>query len=731
MQHYGNNEQCRYQRVKMVGMVSAKGEDIVPVFLKRNRALFYLATVLLLGMVLSLTAVAEVPYDSYTYWRSDDGSRKLVSNRPMYEPLLAIDASAFGEEDFDNLSDVAVDADGTVYLLDAGKGVLYLLDSQYQPIGTIAQAVIDGGAADFSGAKGVFAVDKDHIYIADTDNGRVLLMDQQGTVSRVLTLPDSELILDDFAFRPSKVTADANGYTYVLSDGSYYGALIYDPDGSFDGFYGANKVYGPTIGFLDRLYDRLFSNNEKRSGQMLKLPYQFTDLAVDKEGYIYTITGRTSSTIQYGQIKRLNAAGTDILVNSGINFADEELLTLLNEPQAQDLLSLAVDDNGFIYALDSVFGRVFVYDVESNLLTAFGGGLSEGEQLGTFKQAVAVAATRRDVLVVDSAKKNLTVFRANAYGQAVKDCQLLTLGGHYEEAEPGWQAILQQDRANQLAYQALAQAAILKGDYDTAMDYARIAENRELYSQAYQYVRNTVIRKNFVWIFPALIMVVLLVAAWLIYTTRRKLVLIRNATLRELVSTSIHPFQIFGNMKEKRRSGSPLVCAVLIVLFYITSILGDTASGFLFSNYDAATFNSFFVLLRTFGLILLWGIANWLIASLFEGKGTLADVMTVTCYSLLPLILTQLIALPLSHVLLLEEGTFLHLLQTLGVLYTLMLIVIGTMVIHDFSLMKFIGTALLTLFGMAVVVFVIFMIVILLQQGYGFVVTVFSEMMYR
>ena len=87
-----------------------------------------------------------------------------------------------------------------------------------------------------------------------------------------------------------------------------------------------------------------------------------------------------------------------------MNFADEGLLTLLNKPQAQDLLSLEVDTDGFIYALDSVFGRVFVYDVESNLLTAFGGGLSQGDQLGTFQQAVAIAATQQDVLVADSAQ---------------------------------------------------------------------------------------------------------------------------------------------------------------------------------------------------------------------------------------------------------------------------------------------------------------------------------------
>lgn len=686
---------------------------------------------LTLALLLPLSAAAETPYDSYTYWRNDRGTRKLVSQRPQYEPLLEVRAESFGKAEFESLSDVFVDENGITYLLDSGKGVLYLLDAEYHPAGVIDQAVLEGSAISFAGAKGVFAADREHIYLADTQNGRVLLMNGQGQVQRVLTRPDSGLIPEDFLFHPSKLALDGRGYLYVLSDGSYYGALIFDPEGDFGGFYGSNKVYGPTIGILDRLNDRLFSNNEKRSGQMRKLPYQFTDLTVDRDGYIYTTTGRTGTTTQTGQIKRLNAAGTNILVNSDVNFADDGLLTLLNQPQAQDLLSLDVDADGFIYAVDSVFGRVFVYDVESNLLTAFGGGLSEGTQLGTFQQPVAIAATGRDVLVADSTRKALTVFRVNAYGQTVRDCQRLTLKGRYEEAKPGWESVLQQDRANQLAYQALAQAAIIEADYDTAMRYAEIADNRELYSQAFQYVRDRYVRQNFIWLFPVALLVVCGLAAWLIYTTKRQLVLVRNATLRELGGAAVHPFRVFGDMKEKGRTGSPILCGILIVAYYIVSVLGETASGFLFSDYDAATFNSLLVLARTVGLVLLWVVVNWLVASLFEGKGRFMDILTVTAYSLLPLIVTQLAALPLSHGMLLEEATFLRLLQTVGLLYTLLLLAIGTMIMHDFSLWKFVWTSLLTLLGIGIIVFVLFMVGILLQQGYGFVLTLFSEAVYR
>ena len=111
---------------------------------------------LLLALFLPLRAAAETPYDSYTYWNNDQGVRKLVSNRPMYEPLLAVRAEDFGEAEFESLSDVYTDKDGMTYLLDSGRGLLYMLDAAYKPAGVIRQAIVEGIATGFAGAKGVF-----------------------------------------------------------------------------------------------------------------------------------------------------------------------------------------------------------------------------------------------------------------------------------------------------------------------------------------------------------------------------------------------------------------------------------------------------------------------------------------------------------------------------------------------------------------------------------------------
>ena len=101
----------------------------------------------------------------------------------------------------------------------------------------------------------------------------------------------------------------------------------------------------------------------------------------------------------------------------------------------------------------------------------------------------------------------------------------------------------------------------------------------------------------------------------------------------------------------------------------------------------------------------------------------------VTCYSLWPIIISGFIRLVLTNVLLPGESAFLSVLNTAAILYFLILMVIGLLKIHDFSLTRLIGTSALALLGIGAIIFLIIMIVILVQQFWGFVMTVVSEIL--
>lgn len=165
----------------------------------------------------------------------------------------------------------------------------------------------------------------------------------------------------------------------------------------------------------------------------------------------------------------------------------------------------------------------------------------------------------------------------------------------------------------------------------------------------------------------------------------------------------------------------------LIVIYYIVTVLSDLCGGFAFTRVDTASYNSLWVLVRSAGLVLLWIICNKLVTTLMDGKGKTFDIFIVTSYSLLPTIIGHIAYIIFSNILLSDEAEFLIIFQAVMTAFTLILLMIGTIKIHDYGMGKFLGTTLLTVIAMAIVVFLIIMVFILAKQFVAFLATLFLE----
>lgn len=139
---------------------------------------------------------------------------------------------------FNNPTDISVDSSGRLYILDSGNSRLIIVNDE------MPETIIsDFDGEKFTNANGITISDSGDIYIADTDNKRILIGDINGHLKKKIHCPNSEIIPDDFEFLPMQMTVDKNDYLYVLCKGSYYGALVFAPDGTTDGFFGANLSY--------------------------------------------------------------------------------------------------------------------------------------------------------------------------------------------------------------------------------------------------------------------------------------------------------------------------------------------------------------------------------------------------------------------------------------------------------------------------------------------------------
>jgi len=262
------------------------------------------------------------------------------------------------------------------------------------------------------------------------------------------------------------------------------------------------------------------------------------------------------------------------------------------------------------------------------------------------------------------------------------------------------------------------------------MEYAKISLDRVIYDQGLKKVQEKFISNNFVLVFLLIVAFLALAFSLIIVSVKKKIIFIKNEKLRLSITCCMHPFRSFNDVKYKNM-GSPIIASVFTVLFFLSSVMSVVYTDFRFTTYDAATYNPVFQLITTVGLVVLWTVGNWAVSVLMEGKGKLKDIFIVTGYAVLPLIIYNLLFVGFSHIITSSSAVFLNGLYTISLILAGIIIVIGTMIVQEFSFPKFLISAVLTLFAMILIVFILFMIGMLLSQLSQFVTSIVMEIVYR
>ena len=678
----------------------------------------------------------DVPYSNYTYW--ENGGKKIpVATKAVFQAFDALTGEESGIGAFRELQYMSV-YDGILYVLDSANGRIVQFDSNYKVIGQITSFAYGDETLTFHGAKGMF-VDETGLYVADTVGKRVLCT-RDGEVFQLIEKPTDTTVPETFNFAPTRLIRDRSGYYYVLCEGSYYGMMVFTEKYEFCGFFGANSVASSLGEALTGFISGLFETEAKHAASVQALPYTMLDVCIDADGFITTINDEQWS----GQIRRYGLAGTNILKKpSGFSYVSTNNFNFADDPPVyRDVTStygtyiycsfnaITSDKDGFYYVVDGTRGRIYVYDTDVNLLTVFGGGLNSGNQLGTFVSPSAITVFGEDLLVADFSTGKITVFRLTEYGKLLKQADQLTIDCHYAEAKPYWEQVFAQDQNCQLAYKGLAKAALEEGDYSKAMELSRQAFDRVTYSKAFEQVRDRFIYDNFWWILLLCVGVIGAVAAFMVISRRRMITFVKDKKLNLALSTLAHPIASFNEMKQTNMYSVP-VAVVYMVLFFVTSVLKTMYGGFMYGEADLSQYNALLELIGTVGLVLLWTAANWLCCSLFQGRGDMKEIFCVSCYALMPVILFNVVYLLLSNFMIPSANSSLGVISTICYGLTVVHLLLGITIVHDFSFFKSMAMAALILLGMFVIAFVIFVMLSLSQNLLNFVVQVFNEVTMR
>ena len=700
---------------------------------------FVLVLILVLSFSLSASATDynNISYTDYNYWVGGK-IKKAVPTKALFEPVKSVAIASLGyDASVLALSDSCYDEKGNLYILDSADGKIIVLDRDLKFSEEITQVEYKGEKIGFKGAKSILLSDG-KLYICDTENGRVLCC-ENNKVERIIECPESNVIPEDFVFAPTGIACNNQGFTFILSDGCYYGLLAFTPKYEFIGFFGANKVTNNLFEAMSNWITELFETQEKHDASAKKLPYLLTDICISNEGFLCGVNGERK-----GQLRMFSATGENILRYSEqyetgngdeFNFADEpnnyvDTASAWSSVIEQSFSSVTADFEGYIYALDSTQGRIYMYDNNCNLLGVFGGGLSNSEQLGRFASPISISAFDNELAVLDLVNKNITLFRCTEYGELIKKAQLLTINGEYSEAYPLWSEVYAQDKNYQLAYNGISRYFLEQKNFAESMKFSKAGNDQVTYAQAFRQYRNKLIRDNLVWIILIVILVTAAVVSAIVFCKKRGRKIIVNQKIKDCLLVLFHPIECFGNIKT-RQAGSVTVSTILLVLFYIGTVGEKLLGGFMYENTDLTEFNSIYTLLGSVGLMILYVVLNWAACVLFEGKGKLKEIYCASCYCLVPMIIHSVAYIILSYVIVPSNNGGMSLMTTVFQAIFIIWLLLSITVVHDFSFFKAIGMAIVIILGMIVAVFVLFSVLTLSQDLISFVIGLFKEILLR
>ena len=191
-----------------------------------------------------------------------------------------------------------------------------------------------------------------------------------------------------------------------------------------------------------------------------------------------------------------------------------------------------------------------------------------------------------------------------------------------------------------------------------------------------------------------------------------------------------HPFDGFWDLVHEKR-GTIAAATTFLVLFLITSVVKLMYTNFQFINAPVQYINIYEQCASLLLPFLVLCLANWSLSTLFDGKGRFPEIYMAMCYALVPYIIIQLPLIFISHMISFDEASYYTVLMSASVIWSLFLVFVGLMQVHDYGPGKTIIFVIATIFGALVILFLALVFFSLLSDALGYFVSLYREIVFR
>lgn len=671
----------------------------------------FILTGLIAGILVApLNVAADTPYKTFTL----DGYGRVVETQAAYIPLTSITKA--GEQSFKNASDMKITDDEEIYIADTGGKRILVSDIKGNLLRIYGEGVL-------TEPTGIFVTPDKYLYVADKSARKVIVMNPEGDVVKEYTKPDHPLYGMGVEFKPQKLAVDSKGIMYIICEGNTNGIVQISPadGGTFLGYYGTNAT---SVSFLD-IFRRAILTDEQLAKLPKNLPKAPKNLVIDKKGLVYTVTqgGSGDNT----GLRKLNVAGNNLI------------RTDLTDPLPS---AVSVGNYENIYVV-SEQGYIYEYNKDGSLLFVFGGKDSGRLRIGLFQKAVAIDVDKSDnIYVLDQEKNEIQVFKSTEFTDLVHEALYLFQSGRYQESKGPLQKVIEMNSLFDYANQAMGQAYLQEGNYETAMRYFRMAKDERGYSDAFWEVRNIWLQENLAKVF---LIAVAIAVVWKLAKYMQRMNRLFNPVVarveafknRPLVSKLNytwyfirHPIDASYGIRMENKA-SYLSANILLVLFIAVFLINKYAVGFIIKTVPDGRYDIFSDIGGIAAAFLLLTACSYLVCTINDGEATFKRLYSAYMYALGPYIIIKIAIVLLSNVITFNEIFLIRFSNFCLYSWVLILLFLAVKEVNDYSAKETAKVIFLTIFFALIVVLLIFILYILTTQAYDFIESIIGEAVYR
>jgi len=616
----------------------------------------------------------------------------------------------------------------------------------------------------FSGARDIYADTANNLlYIADTNNGRILVSDYYGNLVRIIgegilqspqgvtvgnrsgdifvadhraervfrftpygdlvfefTIPTEPLFGANARFQPIKVATDIADNVYIVSAGNPNGIIQMTENGEFLGYFGANLTH---TSIMDIIRRRIYTEAQM-ARRLRNVPNTPTNLVSNADGLIFTITaGETADT----GLRKLNMGGSPIFY-SEMHMA---------------AAAVAVSDHtGSVYVATRD-GLVYMYTSEGYVLFAFGGSEMGTSRIGLFNDVSGITVNQYEhIFLIDGSENVIQVFYPSEFMEALMPALGLFHNGHFAQSRGPWAEVLRMNRTFQFAYNGLGQAEFALGNFHAAMDAFYLGDNQEGFSDAFWEVRNAWLNRYVIHAVFAIVGFFLLIR--IIKRTHKRFGYLDKPLtyLRRFADIKLvreirymgyfvkHPVDGFYGIRFEGKT-SVLSATLIYLLAFSVYIISRYFSGFIFLTVARNEFNLLFDIALVGGVTLFLVVCNYLVSTIRDGEGSFKVVYMSVAYALMPFILFEPIRFALTHVLTMNEAVILAICRAVAFIWVSALLVIMIGEVHRYEASGVVKNILITVSAAVVMGLVGFVIFLMSNQLFDFAYSIVQEVLYR